>query len=265
MCLRYGKERRQILGELRLSFLLGVIMADVTIATLMSRSRQRADMENNNFVQDSELVSYINAGLAELHDILVQEYGEDYYVQSKDFTTVADTDTYPIESSTSGPNITDFYKLRGIDAKINGADYFTLQPFNFNERNLFQNWGSWSLLGITNVRYRLVGSNIIFTPKPDGATAVKIWYIPTAAQFSSSTDTSTKWNDINGYAEYVITFAAIRMMQKEESDVSILLNQKAELTKRITDAAANRDADNPLTVTDVYMANNRFWYTRSTS
>ena len=55
------------------------------------------------------------------------------------------------------------------------------------------------------------------------------------------------------------------MMQKEESDVTVLLNQKAELTKRITDAAANRDADNPLTVTDIYMANNRFWYTRSTS
>ena len=112
-------------------------MANVTIATLMSRSRQRADMENNNFVQDSELVEYINAGLAELHDILVQQYGEDYYVSSKDFTTVAGTDTYPIISSTSGPNATDFYKLRGIDAKINNSDYFTLQPFNFNERNLY--------------------------------------------------------------------------------------------------------------------------------
>ena len=240
-------------------------MANVTIATLMSRSRQRADMENNNFVQDSELVEYINAGLAELHDILVQQYGEDYYVKSLDFNTVAGTDTYPIISSTSGPNATDFYKLRGIDAKINNSDYFTLQPFNFNERNLYQNWGSWSLLGLTNVRYRLVGSDIIFTPKPDGATAVKFWYIPTAAQFASSTDTSTTWDDLNGYAEYVVTFAAIRMLQKEESDVSVFLAQKVDLLKRITDAAANRDADNPLTVTDIYVANNKFWYTRSTS
>jgi hypothetical protein len=45
----------------------------------------------------------------------------------------------------------------------------------------------------------------------------------------------------------------------------VFLAQKADLLKRITDAAANRDADNPLTVTDVYMANNKFWYTRSTS
>ena len=240
-------------------------MAAITESKLVERVRQRADMESNDFVSDLEVQTYINAGISELHDILIQTYGQDYYVSSKTFNTVAGTDTYPIYSSTSGPNISNFYKLRGVDAKVNGSDYFTLRPFNFNERNIYKNWGSWSLLGITNVRYRLVGSNIIFTPKPDGATAVKIWYIPTAAQFSSSTDTSTKWNDINGYAEYVITFAAIRMMQKEESDVSVLLNQKAELTKRITDAAANRDADNPLTVTDVYMANNRFWYTRSTS
>ena len=108
-------------------------------------------MENNNFVQDSELVDYINAGIAELHDILVQEYGEDYYVSSKEFNTTSSKDTYPINDSTSTENIniSDFYKLRGIDAKINGNDWFTIAPFNFNERNLFQNWGSWSLLGLS--------------------------------------------------------------------------------------------------------------------
>jgi hypothetical protein len=111
----------------------------------------------------------------------------------------------------------------------------------------------------------MVGSSIVFTPMPDSATAVKIWYIPQAVQFTSSTDTDTKWDDINGYSEYVIVFAAIRMMQKEESNVQILLAQQGDLRKRITDAAANRDADNPLTVTDIYMSNNRFWYTRSTS
>ena len=242
-------------------------MADTTIATLMSRSRQRADMEDNNFVTDSELVDYINAGISELQDILIQEYGEDYYVKSKDFTTTADKDTYPINDSTSTENIniTDFYKLRGIDAKLNGSEYFTIASFNFNERNLFQNVSSWSLLGLTNVRYRLVGGNLIFNPKPNGATAVRFWYIPTAAQFSSSTDTTTKWDDINGYAEYVVTFAAIRMLQKEESDVSVLMAQKAELTQRITNAAANRDADNPLTISAISMSNNRFWYARSST
>jgi hypothetical protein len=55
------------------------------------------------------------------------------------------------------------------------------------------------------------------------------------------------------------------MLQKEESDVQVLLAQQGDLRKRITDAAANRDADNPLTVSDIYTANNRFWFSRSTS
>jgi len=240
-------------------------MANVTIATLMSRSRQRADMESNNFVQDSELVNYINSGISELQDILVQEYGEDYYVKSKSFNTTANIDTYPLNDSTSSEDlaIADFYKLRGVDAKINGSDFFTIGAFNFNERNSYQNWGSWSYL--SDVRYRLVGGDLVFNPKPDGVTAVKLWYIPQAAQFASSTDTATKWDDLNGYAEYVVTFAAIRMLQKEESDVSVLMSQKAELKQRITAAAANRDADNPLTITDIHISNNPFWFSRSTS
>ena len=242
-------------------------MAAITEAKLVARVRQRADMESNDFVSDTEVQTYINAGISELHDILIQTYGQDYYVSSATFNTVAGTDSYPIHSSTSGPNISDFYKLRGIDAKINGSDYFTLRPFNFNERNLYQNWGTWSLLGLTNIRYRMVGDNIVFTPKPDGATEVKVWYIPTAQQFDSTTPatSTTTFADINGYAEYVVIDAAIKCLQKEESDVTVLMQQKMLMKRRIEEAANNRDAGSPLSVTDIYTANDEFWFTRSTS
>ena len=242
-------------------------MAAITEAKLVARVRQRADMESNDFVSDTEVQTYINAGISELHDILIQTYGQDYYCSSVTFNTVAGTDSYPINSSTSGPNISNFYKLRGMDAKINGSDYFTLRPFNFNERNLYQNWGTWSLLGLTNIRYRMVGDNIVFTPKPDGATEVKVWYIPTAQQFDSTTPatSTTTFADINGYAEYVVIDAAIKCLQKEESDVTILIQQKMLMKRRIEEAANNRDAGSPLSVTDIYTANHEFWFTRSTT
>ena len=112
--------------------LFGGFMAAITEADLVARVRQRADMESNDFVSDTEVQTYINSGISELHDILIQTYGQDYYVSSSTFNTVAGTDSYPIHSSTSGPNISNFYKLRGVDAKINGSDFFTLRPFNFN-------------------------------------------------------------------------------------------------------------------------------------
>ena len=243
-------------------------MADITESALVARVRQRADMENNFFVSDVEVQTYINAGIAELHDILIQTYGQDYYVKSKEFNTTANIDTYPINDSTSSYDIamTDFYKVRGVDCKINGQDWFTLRPFNFNERNLYQNWGQWSVLGLSNIRYRMVGSDFIFTPVPDTATSVRIWYIPTAQQFNSTAPASsgTTFADINGYAEYVVIDAAIKCLQKEESDVQILLAQKQAMKRRIEESANNRDAGHPLSVTDIYDANNRFWYTRST-
>ena len=242
-------------------------MAAITESKLVARVRQRADMESNDFVSDLEVQTYINAGLAELHDILIQTYGQDYYVSNATFNTVAGTDTYPINSSTSGPNISNFYKLRGMDAKVNGADYFTLRPFNFNERNVYQNWGSWSLLGLTNIRYRMVGDNIVFTPQPDNVTEVKVWFIPTAQQFDSATPatSTTTFADINGYAEYVVIDAAIKCLQKEESDVQVLMAQKTAMKRRIEEAANNRDAGSPLQVSDIYGENNYQWFTRSTT
>jgi len=53
-------------------------------------------------------------------------------------------------------------------------------------------------------------------------------------------------------------------LQKEESDVSVLLGQKAAMKRRIEEAANNRDAGQPLTVSDVYLENNEFFFGRST-
>jgi hypothetical protein len=237
-------------------------MAAITESALVTRVRQRADMESNLFVSDIEVQTYINAGIAELHDILIQTYGQDYYINSTTFTTSANVDSYNISTNIG----TDFYKLRGVDAQLNGQNYFTLRPFNFNERNLYQSWGSWSLLGLTNVRYRMVGGNLVFTPIPSTNTSVRVWYIPTAQKFDSTTPatSTTTFDDINGYAEYVVLDAAIKCLQKEESDVQGLMYDKQQMKRRIEEAANNRDAGSPLTVSDIYVANNEFWFTRTT-
>ena len=240
-------------------------MADFTFSQLGDRVRERSDMENNNFIGDSELVNYINASAAELHDIVVQVYGDDYYIKTKEFTTTSGVSLYPISDSTSSYDlaISDFYKVRGVDAKLNGAEYFTLEPFNFNERNLYANFGSWSVLGITSVRYRIVGDNFMFTPQPDSAISVKIWYIPTADKFTYDSGTSTASGTISvtqGYEEYIVLDAAIKCLQKEESDVTVLVGQKIAMKRRIEEAANNRDAGSPLAVSDIYNENNRYWW-----
>ena len=56
----------------------------------------------------------------------------------------------------------------------------------------------------------------------------------------------------------------IKCLQKEESDVTTLIQQKMLMKRRIEEAANNRDAGSPLSVSDIYVANDEFWFTRST-
>lgn len=229
----------------------------ITLLQLRTQARQRSDMEDSTFITDAELNSYINASIAELHDMMVQSYGEDYFVKSSTFNTVSGTDNYNLSSAITD---NDFYKLRGIDAKIGQNDYYTLKKFNFNDRNKFKHDGIWNYLGITAVRYRIVGNKLYFTPTPDGTTEVRVWYIPKATILVADSDTL---DDLNQFAEYVVVDTAIKMLNKEESDVTVLMNQKAMLKRRIEEVANNRDAGESESIQDIYSENNDFYYGRS--
>lgn len=234
-------------------------MATLALSEIRQRCRERADMESSNFVTNDELNFYINQSISELHDMLIQSYGADYYVKSETFQTVGQQEAYDLSSIISDD---DFYKLRGLDAQLNGDDWFTLQRFNFNERNRFQHFGVWDYLGITNVRYRLVGNELRFVPIPDRNINVRIWYVPRAVKLTDDADT---YNDFNGWIEYVIVDCAIKMLNKEESDVTVLLREKDLLKRRIEEVANNRDASEPESIQDIYIENDDFFYGRTRS
>ena len=68
----------------------------ITLAELRTQSRQRADMENSNFISDTELTSYINNSIAELHDIMAEAYGSEYFVTTTTFSVTSGDDTYSL-------------------------------------------------------------------------------------------------------------------------------------------------------------------------
>jgi hypothetical protein len=118
------------------------------------------------------------------------------------------------------------------------------------------------VLGYTNTRYRLVGDRIKFSPIPDAGASYRIWYVPTSPRLTNDSDTLEQ---LNGYAEYIIVDAAIKCMQKEESDVRVLLAQKEALRRRITDKAAQRDAAQAPTIADIEAEDNEYYWRRGSS
>ncbi len=93
--------------------------------------------------------------------------------------------------------------------------------------------------GFYNMHYRLSGSNILFQPTPAAGIVMQLWYIPRLPNLVYPTDIL---DGVSGWTEYVIVDMAIKGLIKEESDISALALDKADLSKRINATAEGRDA-----------------------
>lgn len=228
-------------------------LSDLRIAT-----RQRADMVNSFFVSDDELNSYINQSYFELYDILVQKYGDDYYFAPPlTFSTDGTSQFYALPDGTNYNGAPALYKFVGLDLGLSTTQdsFVTIRPFTFAERNRYAVPNFQSFYGVTNLRYRLNGSNLYLTPVPSQGQHLRLWYIPRMNQLVNDADTV---DGISGWTEYIIIDAAIKCLQKEESDISVLGAQKMAMISRIEAAAENRDAGNPAVVSDTQSTD--FWW-----
>jgi len=214
----------------------------MTLLEMRTQVRQRADIVNSQFFTDSELNGYINQSLFELYDLLVESYGENYFVAP------------PFIINTDGINQffnlpTNFFKELGVDLLINGLQEsaVTIKPFNFSDRNRYSIPNFQTFYGVSNLRYRLNGNQIWFTPLPASGQTIKLWFIPSMPTLSLDTDT---FDGFSGWTEYVIIDAAIKCKIKEESDGSLLVLAKDKIIKRIESASKNRNAASPPTVSD---------------
>ena len=183
--------------------------ATETLVNMRNRARQRADQVDSTFVPDAELNTYLNTYLAELHDLLVGAYGEDYFTTSATFTTVSGQEVYNIVTDIS---VSDMYKLRGVDIFVTPSHPIALRKFNFLNRN--RGIGPSDRIYSTDTRYRLIQGNIHLVPAPDSGRTAKLWYVPSFTKLSLDADT---FDGINGWEEYAVLKAARRMLVKEES------------------------------------------------
>ena len=214
------------------------------LSELRTRARRLADAVGNNFFSDAEVNDYINTGLAELHDILVLKF-EDYYVNSATFSLVSGTKSYSLSSI----GISDFYKLLGLDI-AQGSDVIRIPRYSFQERNIFSsNSHIHTEKGYTNFRYNLNGTNITFVPEPNATDQITVWYVPSYTKLASDGATVSNLVALN-WEEYAVVSAAIKMRMKEETSTSGLERELQRIENRIEEAARNRDAGEPMGITD---------------
>jgi hypothetical protein len=232
----------------------------MTLSEIRNAVRDRADMKNqsgdysNAFITDPVLNGFINQSYFELYDILVGAYGENYSVASPYYVTTDGVNQFFALPS-------DFYKMLGVDVQVSSSvsnnAWWTLKEFTFAERNKYAVPNTQLYFGITNLRYRIQGDQLWLNPLPQINQTIRLFYVPRMVTLSADTDTV---QGVSGWTEYIIVDAAIKCLQKEESDVSVFLAQKQALLQRIEAMAHNRDAGMPSTVADAQSSNSFYPY-----
>lgn len=179
----------------------------VTLASMRTRVRQRADAEGDPHVTDDEIDGLINDAYTFFYDKLIESCPPDYFRTTYTFNTADGTIQYALPS--------DFYKLRQVYSVENSVHYRPLEQVDEVERRSYR--------------------------APDAVNAMRLDYIPVAATLSVDGDTI---DGINGWDELVVLTAAIDIKNKKEDDAGALLRKQRMLLERI-DKMAPRDHGAP--------------------
>ena len=221
-------------------------MAAFTETDLRTRALRRADMENSSFISNAEARDYLNSSIAELYDFLVKSY-EDYFVATKEYAApLAESGVALPTSADSGGA---FYKALGVDYNSGGTTS-TLKAYSFSDRNIYNT--PYALVDqLARPMYKIEGSNIKLIPNNSQSGTITLFYVPLAPEYTDSTPGSGLDFIIPGFIEYVVVATAIRMLMKEESDVSALERERQQLASRIIRAITPRDTSGSHAIRDV--------------
>lgn len=230
-----------------------VASGTATLGQLRLRAQQRADRVNSDFVTTSEWNQYINESYQELYGLLVQKFGDEYFLAPPLLISTSGSNSIELPNGTNHSGAPAFFKLKGVDMAINQSAaspaYVTLTKYNFINRNQYvYPQLSNSIVGYNRPQYRVMGTDMFFIPTPPANMQVQLWYVPRLTELLKDIDVA---DGVNGWLEYVEIDAAIKALNKEESDVSVLAAQKMAIMRRIEAEAGNRDVGLPNTVSDV--------------
>lgn len=217
-----------------------------TLQSLITLLRQTTNMENSQFVTDSELTSYINDALALLDAVLISKF--DDYKLTEILTTIVPNTNY-----VSLP--LDFLKFRGLDIQYNTTNpdgYTTVHEHSFQKRNDYSYPGTWLTIGPMSITYRLQGQQVVLLPAIlAGQYQYRLWYTPDYIPLVNPSDTLQTYMDSQNWYQYAIAEAATFVLAKQDLDATIFMEKSAMLKDHITKLSApNRNSGAPKSVVD---------------
>lgn len=218
-------------------------MARTRTLTLMRTDiRQLTGHESSTFVTDSELTRRINLSIAALYDLLVECRGEQWYAERSSITATANTAITAIGSTASAEGEgSSLLRVISMETTI-GETVVEIKPLpDWRTRLAFGRPLAWTEYGggqYYTLENDSTGVNVRWWPTPTATHTVTMTWIPCAAELSADGDT---FDGINGWEDWVVHDVGVYVLQKEESDPSVLMAERAKIEARIRKLAKGRD------------------------
>lgn len=204
---------------------------DITIPDLALRARRRADMVGSSFVTDSEVDGYAEQAWREFYMRLVSKF-EDYFVE-KDSIGISAGIGFLVLGA-------DFLKVRGV----RHPDEYFLGRVDVKEIPNIATRGRtgkpthyW-----VHGSFRTNSPRIEVFPTNDVSRTVDVYYVPL---WSLADVTAGSVRFVAGWDEYIVLSMAIKMKDKEESDCSVIMAERAQLLEVIEKSMTPLDAAEP--------------------
>lgn len=215
------------------------------LSAMREEAYQRADTDGALDRHPRDQVDrYLNQGGAAFFDILIAARGPEFLQASPyTITTTADTSSYDLPAA--------FYLLVGV--RFDGEGAYPLVRFGSHEEAALRD----STLPTTSrpthyqVRRTSAGtSSLVVLPEHDAGLTIKVDYVPCWTDLVDDDDTV---DGINGWEEYMVTYAALRMAQRDdEMGLADRLERELQGIKaRIQGVSQKRDMHEARRVKDV--------------
>lgn len=214
-------------------------MSFKTLAQLKTLIKDPLDLNEEIFVDDSEITAYINDGIREAEANINTIY-EDYFLTTAKIPLVAGTSVYTLPA--------DIYanKIRGFIYDDGSDSYQVAKLRDFKEIPFLEQSWSYQFL-LTNSGTTGVELNLYPTPRITSATALTCWYLRNAKQLSDDTDVC----DIPEFSSFIVQHGKVRCMEKEGHPLLEMAQRDWERQRTLmveTLSAMIVDADNKITM-----------------
>lgn len=213
-----------------------------TWSEIKTKIEQDLDLEDEDFVRPTELLSYTNEAIdeaeAEIHGLY-----EDYFLTRGTITLAVDTDEYALPANIYA------HKIRKLVYDNAGRVYAVdrIKDWGkFEEYSIQKNYGTGEIY-----RYFILNSTagepkVLLVPKAKEAGAfIQIWYLRNANRLEVDADVC----DIPEFINFIFQYVKVRVYEKEghpnlPKAVADLEQQRAQMTSTL--AAMVPDAGNEI-------------------